>query len=114
MQLSQDNGFLVFCACLAGVFLMLGSMCLQYGIAYAGLALCLPYQIAISISVGELQPQACSCMQYKCSETENSEQILPPIRLPDVLLSVCLVSALQTHTNTKLAGLCDMHASVAA
>ena len=55
MQLSQDNGFLVFCACLAGVFLMLGSMCLQYGLAYAGLALCLPYQIAISISVGKLQ-----------------------------------------------------------
>ncbi len=41
------------CACLAGVFLMLGTMCLQYGLAYAGLAVCLPYQIAVSISVGE-------------------------------------------------------------
>lgn len=53
MQLSQDNGFLVFCASLAGVFLMIGSMCLQYGLAYAGVAICLPYQIAVSISVGE-------------------------------------------------------------
>ena len=53
LQLSQDNGFLVFCASAAGLFLMLGSMCLQYGLAYAGVALCLPYQIAVSISVGE-------------------------------------------------------------
>ena len=71
MQLSQNNGFLVFCACLAGVFLMLGSMCLQYGLAYAGLALCLPYQIAISISVGELQSQDCLCMQQKCCKAKN-------------------------------------------
>ena len=71
VQLSQDNGFLVFCACLAGVFLMLGSMCLQYGLAYAGLALCLPYQIAISISVGELQPQDCKSMQQRCCKAKN-------------------------------------------
>ena len=53
MQLSEENSFLVVCACLAGLFLMLGSMCLQYGLAYAGMAVCLPYQIAVSISVGK-------------------------------------------------------------
>ena len=53
VQLSEENSFLVVCACLAGVFLMLGTMCLQYGLAYAGMAVCLPYQIAVSISVGE-------------------------------------------------------------
>jgi len=51
--MSEDNGFLIFCASLAGAFLMLGTMCLQYGLAYAGMAVCLPYLIAVSISVGE-------------------------------------------------------------
>ncbi len=53
MQLSEENTFLVVCACLAGVFLMLGTMCMQYGLAYAGMAVCLPYLIAVSISVGK-------------------------------------------------------------
>ncbi|EIE22246.1 fatty acid elongase 3-ketoacyl-CoA synthase 1 [Coccomyxa subellipsoidea C-169] len=51
-QMTQQNDFVVFCACAAGFFLMLGSMSLQFGMALTGMAICLPFQIAVSLSVG--------------------------------------------------------------
>lgn len=51
--MTQQNDFVVFCACAAGFFLMLGSMSLQFGMALTGMAICLPFQIAVSLSVGE-------------------------------------------------------------
>lgn len=52
-QLTQQNDFVVACACASGLFLMLGSMSLQWGMALTGMAICLPFQIAVSLSVGE-------------------------------------------------------------
>lgn len=52
-QMTQQNDFVVVCACAAGLFLMLGSMSLQWGMALTGMAICLPFQIAVSLSVGE-------------------------------------------------------------
>jgi hypothetical protein len=51
--MTQQNEFVVACACAAGFFLMLGSMSLQFGMALTGMAICLPFQIAVSLSVGE-------------------------------------------------------------
>ncbi|KAK9914973.1 hypothetical protein WJX75_003193 [Coccomyxa subellipsoidea] len=51
-QMTQQNEFVVACACAAGFFLMLGSMSLQFGMALTGMAICLPFQIAVSLSVG--------------------------------------------------------------
>jgi hypothetical protein len=53
-QLVQDNTFVVACACMAGFLMMVGSMALQFGMALTGLAICVPFQIAVSLSVGVL------------------------------------------------------------
>lgn len=42
---------------------MIGSVCLQFGIALTGLAISLPYQIAVSLSVGERSLSACLARQ---------------------------------------------------
>ncbi|BDA43213.1 Ureide permease 1 [Coccomyxa sp. Obi] len=51
-QMTQQNDFVVACACVAGFFLMLGSMSLQWGMALTGMAICVPFQIAVSLSIG--------------------------------------------------------------
>ena len=87
--MSEDNGFLIFCASLAGAFLMLGTMCLQYGLAYAGMAVCLPYLIAVSISVGE--------GSYP-PETEAAQPVLGVVHLPFSLASASLAVGLAHQT----------------
>ena len=46
----------MWCACMGGLFMMVGTICLQFGMALTSMAVCLPHQIAISLSVGA---QAC-------------------------------------------------------
>lgn len=41
--------------------MMLGSMSLQFGMALTGMAICLPFQIAVSLSIGE---SIISCLQH--------------------------------------------------
>ena len=51
-QLSQDNSFVVGCASLAGLLMMAGTLCLLFGMAFTGVAVCVLYQTAVSLSIG--------------------------------------------------------------